>query len=115
VGERDATVIDGFADDGSVPVTNSVDRSVRFGLPVPRRECIIHDQSRKLAVKIVSEGATGLNLWNPGAEKLCPGVIPGDEWRRFVAVEPFAMGMNRFFVLSADESLRLKMSVSLGL
>lgn len=113
VGERDATIIEGFGDEGSVSVTNSVDWSVRFGLPVPRHECIVRDRSRDLSVRIVSEGASGLNLWNPGAEKLCPGVIPGDEWRRFVAVEPFVMGKNRFVVLKPDENLRLKMSVSL--
>ena len=65
-----------------------------------------------MALKIVSEGATGLNLWNPGREKLCPGVIPGDEWRRFIAVEPFAMGVNRFLVLPAGGRHMLKMSLS---
>ena len=115
VGERDAVIVEGFGDEGFVSVTNSVDRSVRFGLQIPRHECVLRDRSRNLSLRIVSEGVTGLNLWNPGVEKLCPGVIPGDEWRRFVAVEPFAMGMNRFIVLKPDESLRLKMSVSLAM
>ena len=95
-------------------MTNTVDRSVRFGAARPRHECVIHDDARNLALRIVSEGATGLNLWNPGPEKRCPGVIPDDEWRHFVAVEPFAMGLNRFMVLSPGESHVLKMSVSTG-
>lgn len=113
VGERDRTILEGY-DNGPVPVTNTVDRSVRFGAARPRHECVIHDDARNLALRIVSEGATGLNLWNPGPEKRCPGVIPDDEWRHFVAVEPFAMGLNRFMVLSPGESHVLKMSVSTG-
>nr|MCR5840330.1 hypothetical protein [Kiritimatiellia bacterium] len=109
VGERDSTAIEGLTE-SPVPVTNSVDRSVRFGEALPRHECIVHDNARNLALRIVSEGATGLNLWNPGQEKRCPGIIPNEEWRRFVAVEPFAMGQNRFFVLSPGESHVLKMS-----
>lgn len=34
--------------------------------------------------------ANGVCVWNPGAKKDCPGVIPGDDWRRFVCVEPVA-------------------------
>ena len=111
VGERDSTAIEGLAE-SPVPVTNSVDRSVGFGEALPRHECIIRDNARNLALRIVSEGATGLNLWNPGQGKRCPGVILNDEWRRFVALEPFAMGQNRFLVLSPGESHVLKMSIS---
>ena len=114
VGERDSTTIEGF-EAGPVLVTNAVDRSVRFGAALPRHECVIRDNARNLALRIVSEAATGLNLWNPGQEKRCPGVIPGDECRRFVAVEPFAMGLNRFLVLAPGESHVLKMSVSAGI
>ncbi len=114
VGERDLAIIEGY-DNGPVPVTNAVDRSMLFGAALPRHECVIRDNARTLALRIVSEGATGLNLWNPGPEKRCPGVIPGDEWRRFVAVEPFAMGLNRFLVLAPGESHVLKMSVSAGI
>ena len=111
VGERDVAVIEGF-DVSCVQVTDSVDRSVRFDPVPPRHECIVRDIARNMALKIVSEGATGLNLWNPGREKLCPGVIPGDEWRRFIAVEPFAMGVNRFLVLPAGGRHMLKMSLT---
>ena len=111
VGERDVAVIEGF-DVSCVQVTDSVDRSVRFDPVPPRHECIVRDFARNMALKIVSEGATGLNLWNPGREKLCPGVIPGDEWRRFIAVEPFAMGVNRFLVLPAGGRHMLKMSLT---
>ena len=114
VGERDLAIIEGY-DNGPVPVTNAVDRSMLFGAALPRHECVIRDNARNLALRIVSEGATGLNLWNPGPEKRCPGLIPGDEWRRFVAVEPFAMGLNRFLVLAPGESHVLKMSVSAGI
>jgi D-hexose-6-phosphate mutarotase len=58
---------------------------------------------------VEAENSTGVNLWNPGAEKNCPGVIPGDAWRRFVAVEPYAMGVNRFFVLKPQEKHVLRM------
>lgn len=33
-------------------------------------------------------------------------------WRRFIAVEPFAMGVNRFLVLPAGARHVLKMSLS---
>lgn len=38
-------------------------------------------------------------------------VIPGDGWRRFVSVEPYATGANRFFVLERGETRDLRMSV----
>jgi len=111
VGERDETTVEGFAA-GLVQVTNSVDRGVSFGAPSPRHECVLHDNARHGSLRIISEGATGLNMWNPGPEKLCPGVIPGDEWRRFVAVEPLARGTNRFLVLDPGESHVLRMTLT---
>lgn len=110
VGERDAALVAGFGD-GLVAVSNAVDRSVHFGSAQSRHLCILRDNARNVALHVVSEGATGLNLWNPGREKRCPGAIPGDEWRYFIAIEPFAMGVNRFLVLDPGEEHVLRMAV----
>ena len=111
VGERDRTVVEGLKAE-PVPCTSAVDEGVKFKAAVARHECFVRDAVLKRSLRIVSENATGLNLWNPGAEKDCPGTIPGDEWRRFVAVEPFAQGPNKFLALKPGESHVLKMSVS---
>ena len=52
---------------------------------------LLHDASLVRKIAVECEGASHLNVWNPGAEKNCPGVVPGDEWRRFVCVEPVFM------------------------
>ena len=108
VGERDRVSVDGIYDI-PVLVTNAVDRGVRFGVAVPQKTYRIHDAALNRTILIEVENSTGVNLWNPGAEKKCPGVIPGDEWHRFVAVEPCAMGAKRFLVLKPQEKHVLRM------
>ena len=111
VGERDAVRIDGI-DQLPICVTNAVDRGVRFEERRPKCVYRIHDGVLNRVLRIEAFNSTGVNVWNPGAQKDCPGVIPGDEWRRFVAVEPFAMGVNRFQVLRPGEETVLEMDVA---
>lgn len=108
VGERDRVSAEGIYD-VPVLVTNAVDRGVKFGAAVPKKTYRIHDAAFNRTVLVEVENSTGVNLWNPGAEMKCPGFIPGDEWRRFVAVEPYAMGVNRFLVLKPQEKHVLRM------
>ena len=110
VGERDRVSIEGVYDI-PVPVTNAVDCGVRFDAASPRKTYLMHDAELNRTVCIEAENSTGVNLWNPGAEKNCPGFIPGDEWRHFVAVEPYARGVNRFLVLRPQERHVLRMKV----
>ena len=110
VGERDSVSIEGI-DDAPVSVTNAVDRGVSFNAAAPQKAYRIHDAALDRTICIEVENSTGVNLWNPGAEKNCPGIIPGDEWRRFVAVEPYARGINRFLVLKPHERHVLRMKV----
>lgn len=110
VGERDRTTVDGIGS-AAISVTNAVDRGQKFEGTELRKEYRIVDLSLGRTIRIVAENSTGVNVWNPGAEKECPGTIPDDEWRSFVAVEPFSMGANRFHVLKPGECRILKMSV----
>ena len=113
VGERDRAIVEGMYDE-PVSCTNAVDKGVKFGEVRPKKEYLLRDRARHLVVRIAATGSTGVNLWNPGAEKKCPGVIEGDEWRRFVAVEPYAMGVNRFMVLQPGQVHELGMTVSIS-
>ena len=107
VSERSRTWVEGldglrFEDDPSRPrpergvwkgalrVEESVDRI--FQLAGRNRMAFsLHDDPLGRKVVVECEGSSHLNVWNPGAEKNCPGVVPGDEWRRFVCVEPVLM------------------------
>lgn len=112
VGERDRTTVEGVGS-AAISVTNAIDRGQKFEGAELRKEYRIVDSSLGRTIRIVAENSTGVNVWNPGAEKKCPGTISDDEWRRFVAVEPFAMGLNRFLVLSPGETNVLKVRLSL--
>jgi glucose-6-phosphate 1-epimerase len=109
VSERDRCTVDGvdgfsFEDDpsvvngkrgvwrGAVGLAGNIDRI--FALPkAPRGMFALKDAAGVLTVNVACEGATHLNVWNPGAAKNCPGTVPGDEWRRFVCVEPIALAV----------------------
>ena len=110
VGERDRVSVEGIGDI-PVPVTNAVDRGTSFDAVVPKKTYRIRDSALDRTICIEAENSTGVNLWNPGDDKKCPGVIPGDEWRRFVAVEPYARGVNRFLVLKPHGRHVLRMKV----
>jgi glucose-6-phosphate 1-epimerase len=110
VAERDRTFVTGvdglrYEDDpscpvpasgtwrGVLPMTNTIDRIFDLG---GRARAVLRlvDPACGYAVVVESVGASDVNVWNPGAEKLCPGMVPGDEWRRFVCVEPIRVGTN---------------------
>lgn len=101
----------GGVSDAPLIVTNAIDSSVNYMTPQRRREFVLDDVARGCRLAIAAEGLTGVNVWNPGAKKKCPGFIPGEEWRHFVAVEPFARGVNRFNVLPPGASSTLTMEV----
>ena len=74
---------------GDLRLAESIDRI--FRLP-GAAAFALRDPAGGRAVAVECDGASHLNVWNPGPEKLCPGVVPGDEWRRFVCVEQIFMG-----------------------
>lgn len=110
VGERDRAVVEGYTTT-PFPCINSMDKSVHFGKVEKWKEYVIRDAVLHRALRITVENSSGVNLWNPGPEKDCPGEISGDEWRRFIALEPFLMGANRFAVLQPNEEIVFTMSV----
>ena len=86
VGERDRTEVGGV-EKAPIPITHALDDVY----PAKPGSCSIyrlHDHSLDRTFYLFFENSTMVNIWNPGAEKNCPGTIPGDEWRRFVCVEP---------------------------
>lgn len=93
---------------------NAVDRSIRFAEGKSRWDCTLVDDALARRLDISAENATGVNFWNPGREKKCPGTIVGDGWRRFIAIEPFVMGTNRFIVLKPSEKRSLGMRLHVG-
>jgi D-hexose-6-phosphate mutarotase len=75
-----------------VGLAENIDRI--FALPgTASRTFVINDAVCSRMIMVACEGATHLNVWNPGAAKNCPGTVPGDEWRRFVCVEPIALAV----------------------
>ena len=93
----------------------SIDRI--FRLPDANRAAVVlRDAAGGRRIVVESEGASHINVWNPGAEKACPGVVPGDEWRRFVCVEPILMaaadGSPVAVPPGSSRALRITMRVS---
>lgn len=130
VGERDRCRVDGtnglsFEDDpsvlnpakgvssGRIELTSAIDRI--FAFPTrSARAFTLFDRARSRVIRVGCEGATHMNVWNPGAGKRCPGKIPGDEWRRFACVEPIMIGgaSSTAFPLAPGARRSLKMTVS---
>ena len=130
VAERDRAVMDGvdslaFEDDpscrdprcgvwhGPLGIIAPIDRIFRLPDAARRGEFTLHDRAGGRRVAVVCEGASHLNVWNPGAEKNCPGNVPGDEWRRFVCVEPILVGGadGRPLPIRPGEARILKMTI----
>ncbi len=55
---------------------------------VKKNEFAIIDPGLRRAIAIASRGNTKLVCWNPGAADLPSRNISGDDWRKFVCVEP---------------------------
>lgn len=110
VAERDRTVVEGVKDE-PMPIVGAVDGAIDYEAPEPRREYRIRDGALGSTIRIVAENLTAVNVWNPDVLE-CPGVIPSDAWRHFVAVEPIVRGFNRFLVLGAGQTHVLRMSVA---
>ena len=128
-GERDMASVEGvdglpFEDDpsvgrrmkgvwrGPVRMSKTIDRI--FALPgATAGMFVMRDPAKNRSVSLECSGASHLNIWNPGAEKQCPGFVPGDEWRRFVCVEPLASGTGsaKHVVIAPSERRTLKMVV----
>ncbi len=109
VGERDCTEVGGVTAK-TIPVTRALDD----GYPThPGSGSVyrLHDHSLDRTIFLFFENATGINIWNPGDKKDCPGTIPGDEWRWFVCVEPMLGKASRPVTLKAGDSVSLMMGI----
>ena len=129
VGERDCCRVDGidgfnFEDDpsvanrakgtwvGQLAVTNTIDRI--FEIPNSRPGVFtLYDDAKGRALTVSCVGASHMNIWNPGVEKACPGVVPADQWRRFVCVEPIVLGQTPQATIPAKGKRNLKMEIAI--
>ena len=109
VGERDRVEVGGLK-----PRTIRIDRTIEDVYPVAFGSCTIcriHDPLKDRTICTCFENATGINVWNPGAEKDCPGTVPGDEWRHYVCVEPMLGEYASPVTLKPGEFLTLMMGI----
>ncbi|MBR3223436.1 MAG: hypothetical protein IKF72_14550 [Kiritimatiellae bacterium] len=130
VSERDDVLVHGadglaFEDDPSCPsptngtwrgviaVTNYLDRIFRVNASA-EAAFRLSEPARRVSVEF--SGADAVNVWNPGPEKLCPGTVPGDSWRRFVCIEPIVIGTGGTVSLPAGGThlLRIRIIPSVG-
>ena len=109
VGERDRATVCGAAPQ-PIAMTRALD-DVYPTQPGSCSVCRLHDAALDRTLFIFCENATDVNVWNPGAEKNCPGTVPGDEWRRFVSVEPILGDAAKPVTLKAGESVSLMLGV----
>ena len=110
VGERDKCVVKGldnyeFKDDpsypkpqqgkwkGDCPTDHYIDRI--FTVLAKNGAFTLQDNAKCRRLTVTGLGFDEVNVWNPGKEKNCPGVINGDDWRRFVCVEPVTTTMKK--------------------
>ena len=97
---------------GTIRIDDSIDRI--FKLPdAPRSVFTLDDAAGGRRIVVAGEGASHLNVWNPGPAKNCPGTISGDGWRHFVCVEPIFVGGvdGRPVPLPPGERRTLKMTI----
>ena len=109
VGERDRATVCGAAPQ-PIAMTRALD-DVYPTQPGSCSVCRLHDAALDRTLFIFCENATDVNVWNPGAEKNCPGTVPGDEWRRFVSVEPILGDAAKPVTLKEGESVSLMLGV----
>ena len=109
VGERDLSEVEGVGT-SAIPVTKSLD-DVYPAQPGAWSTYRLRDRSLGRTLYILFGGANLVNIWNPGAEKDCPGTIPGDEWRRFVCVEPAFGEEPRPMSLKPGRSASLRLGI----
>ena len=109
VGERDRVEVGGVK-----PGTIRIDRAIDDVYPTAPGSCTIcriHDPEKDRTIYTYFENATGVNVWNPGAEKDCPGTVPGDEWRHYVCVEPMLGESPSPVTLKPGDFLTLMMGI----
>lgn len=109
VGERDHAIVGELTRD-LIPLTRNMDD----GYPAHPGSCTLcrlHDRDLDRTAFLYFENATGVNVWNPGAAKDCPGTIPGDEWRRFASIEPTLGEASRPVTVKAGDYVSLMMGI----
>jgi len=109
VGERDRTEVSGVLPE-PIRMTRTID-DVFPTQPGAWSVYRLHDCSLGRTTHILFGRATVVNVWNPGPEKDCPGTVPGDEWRRFVCVEPALGEVTAPVTLKAGASVTLALGV----
>ena len=109
VGERDKTEVTGLGPKPLV-ITRTIDDVFPAG-PCAFAVYGLQDRSLGRTIFLLFENATGVNVWNLGPEKDCPGTVPGDEWRHWVCVEPMLGSYKRPVTVRAGCSMTLAMSV----
>ena len=109
VGERDQVEVGGVK-----PGTIRIDRAIDDVYPTAPGSCSIcriHDPTKDRTIFTYFENATGINVWNPGTAKDCPGTVPGDEWRHYVCVEPMLGEYANPVTLKPGDFLTLMMGI----
>lgn len=111
VGERDQVKVTGATAE-PLPISRAIDDV--FPAPKGSFACYrIADERLNRTLMVFGENSQFVNIWNPGAEKDCPGTIPGDDWRRFVCVEPMSCAEGKSVVIRPGERHLLKLGVEL--
>ena len=125
VHSRDACVVDGldglsFVDDPSFPngtngvwrgivqTTNTIDRI--FAATGTVQTCVLREECGRMR-KLTFEGATDINVWNPGTNPEFDGILPPGAWRSFLCVEPVRFGDGDEVVLAPGERRRHALTI----
>jgi len=109
VGDRNQASVGGLTRE-LIPLTKNMDDDYPAH-PGSCTICRLHDPALDRTIFLFFENATEVNIWNPGAEKDCPGTIPGDEWRRFACVEPALGEVSCPVTLKAGDYVSLMMGI----
>ena len=112
IGDRDGMEIEGVG-----PKILRLTRAIDDACPIQpgaHSICRLHDRLLGRTILISFANATEVNVWNPGGGRDYPGIIPDDEWRRFVCIEPALGEESKAARLKAGESVSLKMSIGIS-